>query len=221
MWGQIWGQMLWSGGRAVPALGFWSTLALGAVLGAAGARLLRRPRPRALGALVVALAVLVPITARAISLITFTNGTVADANQVNANFAALTPVTGFNEVLVSGTVGNVQDVFAPAFVAPRALTCTVSIESALGVTAISPSGDAFVRAAMNQNGSISYALAPPANVIVPAGYLLNSASNLIAAQTRQFSVATGATVAFGCELHADGDFAAAINQLCTVVYSCV
>src|SRR5262249_10568093 len=54
MWGQFWGQMLWGGNRAVPGLGFWGTLALGAALGIVGARLLRRARPRAVGALAIA-----------------------------------------------------------------------------------------------------------------------------------------------------------------------
>jgi hypothetical protein len=61
----------------------------------------------------------------------------------------------------------------------------------------------------------------PANFFIPAGYVLNSASNLIAAQTRQFFVAAGATVAFGCEVRANGDFAAATAHVCTVVYNCV
>jgi hypothetical protein len=89
MWGLDWGQMIWgrSASVAVPALGFWGTLLLGAVLGAVGVRRLRG-RARMAGAAALALALLLPISARALPF-TFTNGTVADATQVNANFAAL------------------------------------------------------------------------------------------------------------------------------------
>jgi len=89
MWGQNWGQMIWGGGSAVPVMGFWSVMLLGAVVGILGIRLLRDARPRTLGVAALALAVVIPLSARAVNLITFTNGTVADANLVNANFAAL------------------------------------------------------------------------------------------------------------------------------------
>jgi hypothetical protein len=88
MWGQSWGQMIWGRTPAVPALGAWGAILLGAVLLAFGIRRLRGPRPRVLGALALALAILLPLSARALPF-TFTNGTVADATQVNANFAAL------------------------------------------------------------------------------------------------------------------------------------
>jgi hypothetical protein len=84
----IWGQLV-----AVPALGFWGAMLLGALLGGLGVRRLRGARPRVVGALALALALLVPISARALPF-TFTNGTVADANQVNANFAALASQQG-------------------------------------------------------------------------------------------------------------------------------
>jgi hypothetical protein len=81
--------MIWSAAVAAPALTFWTTLILGAMLGGLGVSRLRRPRPRTVGMIVLALALLAPIVARALVPNTFTNGTVADANQVNANFAAV------------------------------------------------------------------------------------------------------------------------------------
>jgi hypothetical protein len=80
--------MIWGGTTAVPALSTWAAIVLGALLLAFGVRRLRGPRPRVVGALALALAVLVPLSARALPFV-FANGTVADATQVNANFAAL------------------------------------------------------------------------------------------------------------------------------------
>jgi hypothetical protein len=88
MWGLNWGQMIWGQAVPVPTLGFWGLIVLAAVLGALGVRRLRGGRPRLAGGLALGLALLVPISARALPF-TFTNGTVADATQVNANFAAL------------------------------------------------------------------------------------------------------------------------------------
>jgi hypothetical protein len=83
MWSQSWGGMT--------AIGFWSAVALGALLVVVGRRFLaRQPRPRAVGFLALALASLLPISGAIAALpFVFTNGTVADATQVNANFAAL------------------------------------------------------------------------------------------------------------------------------------
>jgi hypothetical protein len=88
MWGLNWGQMIWGQATPVPAMGFWGVLLLGAVLGALAVRQLRAGRSRLVGGVALGLALLVPISARALPF-TFTNGTVADATQVNANFAAL------------------------------------------------------------------------------------------------------------------------------------
>jgi hypothetical protein len=93
MWGQSWGQMIWGRGPAVPALGFWSAVLLGAVLAVIGTRYLRSVRPRGLGWIALMVAWLIPASVWAVPF-TFTNGTVADATQVNANFAALTAAQG-------------------------------------------------------------------------------------------------------------------------------
>jgi hypothetical protein len=214
----IWGQPA----AGVPAIGFWGALLLGAVLGAVGVWLLRRAKPRTLGALALAVAIAIPLSAGAITLITFTNGTVADANQVNANFAALTPVSGFNEMNDNVVIGSQTDVFAPSFVAPRAMTCTVNVENTISASA-SPVGTALVRAAMNQNGVISFANAPPQNGIFSAGFALTAigGNTWQATQTRQFSVSAGATVSFGGRVIASGDFVNSDGVLEVVIYNCI
>ena len=116
MWGQSWGQMIWGAPTAVPAVEFWGVVLLAALLGALGVRRLRGARPRWMGMTALAVGLLVPITARAVPF-TFTNGTVADATQVNANFAAvsgLAPAGSSNLVdlvsngACSGVSGAVQ-----------------------------------------------------------------------------------------------------------------
>jgi hypothetical protein len=104
MWGQNWGQMNWGNlALAVPAAGFWGALLLATLLGGLGIRRLRGARPRLLGIVALALALLVPISARALPY-TFTNGTAADATQVNANFAALAAQQGLAPTASSNLV---------------------------------------------------------------------------------------------------------------------
>jgi hypothetical protein len=150
MWGQSWGQMIWGAPTAVPAVEFWGVVLLAALLGSLGVRRLRSARPRLMGMTALAVALLVPITARAVPF-TFTNGTVADATQVNANFAAvsgLAPAGSSNLVdLVSngpcvGAVGAVQlglrigpDAIGNAFSVPAGQTLvltTVNVSLTLG-----------------------------------------------------------------------------------------
>lgn len=88
MWLQDWGSMLW-GGAAVPVLGPLGLLLLGALLGGA-AVLYPRVASRATTTLTVLAIAVVPLIALAVSLPhSFVNGTVADADEVNANFEAL------------------------------------------------------------------------------------------------------------------------------------
>src|SRR5262245_43375966 len=104
MWGQNWGQMIWGQAAGVPALGLWAVLLLGAVLGAIGVRLLTG-RPRTLGAIVLAFAILIAISVGAVPF-AFTNGTPADATKVNANFASLDAhfnKSNFYQVIVQQT----------------------------------------------------------------------------------------------------------------------
>jgi len=95
MWGEIWGELAWGGALSVPMLAPWVLGLLAASLVAFGARAIRARRPGArlgrLGVLsVLVLGVGVAMTARAVTLpFVFTNGTVADAEEVNDNFQAL------------------------------------------------------------------------------------------------------------------------------------
>jgi len=84
--------MIWGSASAVPGLGFGATHLLGALLALVAVRFLPRMRPWPTALVVVVLALLVPLAARAVPF-TFTNGTVADANQVNVNFAAVSTTT--------------------------------------------------------------------------------------------------------------------------------
>jgi hypothetical protein len=92
MWGQTWGQLIWGQAASVPSLGWWGALLLGVLLGMVAAHTLRGARARAIGAFVLAIAFIVPIAAHALPF-TFSNGTIADANQVNANFEAVNITT--------------------------------------------------------------------------------------------------------------------------------
>jgi hypothetical protein len=215
--------MIWGSAAQVPAIGFWAAMLLGAVLGIVGVRLLRGTKPRTLGALTLGLALIVPLSASAITLISFTNGTIADATQVNANFAALNPVTGFNEMISLPAIGAQTDILSPTFVAPRAMTCTVSVETSVLVPSSSPAGSVFVRAIKSENGVISFAAAPPQNGAVGVGLSLTAGGGNAWAntQTRQFPVSAGSTIAFGTRIFANGDFTSATNMFCVVVYNCI
>jgi hypothetical protein len=211
--------MVWGRVAAVPALGFWSALILGALIGVAGVRLLRGVRPRRVAMIILAVAVLIPITVRAVPF-TFTNGTVADATQVNANFAAVTPVTGFFSTQVNGALVTPADILTPSFVAPRALTCVVHLDARMFLNTGTPAGTDQLSAIKRENGTTSLAFAPPANGSIPTELGPNG-SSYTASQTRLFTVANGATIQFGCRLDVTGSFAtgAAVTQ-CTTVYEC-
>ena len=91
MWGENWGTMMWGGAPAaieqvqVP-IGPWALLLLGFLLGVSAVLSRRYCVVRMVPLLVV---VLVPMMSVAANLITFANGTTADAGEVNANFAVL------------------------------------------------------------------------------------------------------------------------------------
>jgi hypothetical protein len=93
MWGKLWGSMIWGRAAAVPALGgvlfvmglFLALLAVGYVwISRSGSKGRRVARLWPLALLVL----IAPFTMAFVPN-TFTNGTVADATQVNANFTAL------------------------------------------------------------------------------------------------------------------------------------
>jgi hypothetical protein len=97
MWGQTWGQLIWgrNASAAVPALPGGALLLLAGLLLFVGYRIGRRRRaPRWMAAGIgIAVALLPIVVAHATSTFgvpfTFTNGTVADATQVNQNFSAV------------------------------------------------------------------------------------------------------------------------------------
>lgn len=90
MWGANWGEMTWGGGVAsattVP-ISAWALVTLGVVIGVIGTLASRNRSMRVFSIMIVSL---LPALAVALALPhTFTNGTIADANQVNANFSAI------------------------------------------------------------------------------------------------------------------------------------
>ncbi len=95
MWGsENWGEMIWSGLRAVPLMGPLGFLAMAACFLVGGYIMQSRHRSRWLTHLAVTAMLVVPLAAVAAGMLphTFINGTVADADEVNANFSALIPV---------------------------------------------------------------------------------------------------------------------------------
>lgn len=87
MWGQAWGSMIWGNSVAVPAMPPWSMVLLAGCFTVIGVLFAKR---RNRTAMLLLVAVGIPLSARALGLpYTFTNGTIADATQVNANFEAL------------------------------------------------------------------------------------------------------------------------------------
>jgi hypothetical protein len=89
MWKQNWGQMIWGNPAAVPLMGPLGLLLLAMVLMVLGAIVLRNSSARRLlGSAMVLLALLLPMSALAVPF-AFINGSVADANQVNQNFASV------------------------------------------------------------------------------------------------------------------------------------
>jgi hypothetical protein len=98
MWASKWGQMLWGTRASVPAMSMGSLVLLSVLLLAIGYWMGKRSRvPRWLPWVSGIAAALLPLAAaRAANLVlpfTFTNGTVADANQVNQNFASVATQT--------------------------------------------------------------------------------------------------------------------------------
>jgi hypothetical protein len=191
-------------------------LLLGALLGAVAVLSLRIARPRTVGLAALALALAIPLSARALPF-TFANGTVADANQVNANFTALVPVTGFSETRQAAAMGQ-QNVLGPAFTAPRAMTCVMSIQ--VDWLPQQPSTiAAFASAIKVENGALTPASAPPDNTVDFVG-LVNTGSGWQSTQTRLFAVSSGSTVQFGTQVQVNTAPASGSNFLLVLVYSC-
>jgi hypothetical protein len=106
MWGQSWGQLIWGRAAAVPGVSFWGAMLLGAGLLLLGRRLLARGSGRAQTLMLAAHAFLLPLSSALAALpFSFTNGTVADANQVNSNFSALDTRVSALQAKTVGAVG--------------------------------------------------------------------------------------------------------------------
>jgi hypothetical protein len=94
MWGQKWGSMVWGGVHTVPALSTGMLIALAVLLLVIGYRMGRQRRaPRWLALVVGVGAALLPVAVVQATTFTvpftFTNGSIADANQVNQNFSTV------------------------------------------------------------------------------------------------------------------------------------
>lgn len=90
MWGiEKWGELIW-GGHPVPGLSVGMLAVLMAGCFAAGGYFLRPGSRSRRGSVAAAILILLPVSVAAITYpYGFSNGTIADATQVNANFAAI------------------------------------------------------------------------------------------------------------------------------------
>lgn len=224
MWGQSWGQLIWGNGVgkpfAAPAVGLWGVLLFGFLLGVVAVVLLRSGRRTGLGLFLLLL--LIPISAVAGVPNVFTNGTVADANQVNANFAAVIPVVGKSLAAAPITGTALTQVFpSPAFVAPRDLKCIVTVEP----WADAGAGNAhiFWRIGMKIGTSVTFggpntgsASLRLTEMGAQPGDLSDTYSN--APFTDVFSVPSGSSVSFGAAFYAFENIQYIANL--TAVYSC-
>lgn len=90
-WGELWGQLVWGAGPAVPGVGLPGGVLLGVALTLAARVALRRGR-RTRAALLLTVGLALPLGAFAAQItlpFVFQNGTVADAEEVNQNFLTL------------------------------------------------------------------------------------------------------------------------------------
>lgn len=91
MWGiEDWGELIWGGGAAVPSMPLGGLLLLMFGCFLAGGYFLQPERRSLRNSLLAAVLIAIPISVGAVTLPhTFSNGSVADADEVNANFDAL------------------------------------------------------------------------------------------------------------------------------------
>jgi len=108
MWGEDWGSLFWGQGFAVPTIGPLGMIFLAGALAGIGCTIYRKRLGRVGGALALLLLAGVPFVAMATVTLPhlFTNGTVADADEVNQNFDAIHAETArYHRTLLIGDTG--------------------------------------------------------------------------------------------------------------------
>ena len=133
MWGaENWGEMIWGGVQGVPLMGPFGFLAMAICFLVGGWIVQSKRRSHSLIYLAGSALLVVPLAAMAALILphTFTNGTVADADEVNQNFSAVESAVNVNSGLidslsVSATcVERVGPASAPADDATSVAVCT-------------------------------------------------------------------------------------------------
>ena len=125
MWGEKWGEMLWGNIIPVPLM---SPGGLALLVGAfliLGVVMRRRHAPQWAMLTLGAMVVVVPLAAYASSLTvthTFVNGTIADADEVNANFSDVKTAVDDNDSRITTLEGGV----AGLEIVNSALVCAVA-----------------------------------------------------------------------------------------------
>lgn len=218
MWGQKWNEMIWNNLSSVPALGGWGALLLGCLLGIVAVVCLRSARK--VGLAVTLLMLLVPLSALAGLPFTFTPGTVADAAQVNANFAAVIPIVGKSHASGGSTTSGELLVFPSAsFVAPRDLTCAVTFIPYMNTV---PNFVVTWRPAMKIGTTVTVAPTPGpfdlSLVRMPATGAFET--NYSSADAHVFSVPAGSAVAFGARFFPSAGSTTLYQVDINAVYSC-
>lgn len=221
MWGNSnWGQMIWGGSFAVPALGPGSLLVLGCALGIIAVLCLRSARK--VGLLMTLLVLLVPLAALASVPFIFANGTIADANQINQNFAAVIPLLGKSSVS-TGITGTAQTFVFPAsaaFVAPRDLRCVVTFQP----SAAAPGGQIIQWKPATKVGTTSTAISPAGPVIwsmVEMPLAAGFDHNYSGTYTEVVQVSSGSSISFGAQFSLFSGTSTTIYQpTISTVYQC-
>jgi hypothetical protein len=186
---------------------------LGGLLGVFGVLVLRSRRKLAIATLILGL--LIPVTAIAGVPFIFANGTIADASQINADFAALTPIQGkstVTDIMVSGdpfVFASTPSVTA----APRNLTCLVTVE-ANGVAGFSAQPIQMKTAI--KVGSTQTA-GPENNLFFSFGPNVSGDNNYFGTYTQVYTVNAGSSVTFGAYIVPSTNFQVNV----TAVYNCI
>jgi len=192
--------MLWSSAaKSVPAIGPSGALLLGCLLGIGSVLYLRSARK--IGLMVSGLVLLIPLSALASVPYIFGSGTVADALQLNANFAAVIPLIGKSNASGSAAAGTGATFFAfppsASFVAPPKsdLRCVVTIQPYF--YSGSSNHQIAWRTAMKIGATTSLGTAPNLSLVrMPVNGSFGDA-NYSGTFTEVFTVPAGSAVSFG------------------------